>query len=77
MDATTFHYETVALEQRYKSGARWFFWIAGLSVVTSLISFWGGGYAFFLSLGTTQVIDGFAKGLATELGDSVRMVGLA
>ena len=76
MDATTFHYETVALEQRYKSGARWFFWIAGLSVVTSLISLWGGGYAFFLSLGTTQVIDGFAKGLATELGDSVRIVGL-
>ena len=30
---------------------------------------------FFLSL-TTQVIDGFAKGLATELGDSVRIVGL-
>jgi hypothetical protein len=53
-----------------------FFWIAGLSVVTSLISFWGGGYAFFLSLGTTQVIDAFAKGLATELGDSVRIVGL-
>jgi hypothetical protein len=76
VDATTFHYETVALEQRYKSGARWFFWIAGLSVITSLISLWGGGYAFFLSLGTTQLIDGFAKGLATELGDSVRIVAL-
>ena len=76
MDANHFHYEAVALEQRYKSGARWFFWIAGLSVVTSLISLWGGAYAFFLSLGTTQVIDGFAKGLATELGDSVRVIGL-
>ena len=38
MDANAFHDETVALEHRYKSGARWFFWIAGLSVVTSLIS---------------------------------------
>lgn len=76
MDLNNLHCDTVALEQRYKSGARWFFWIAGLSVVTSLISIWGGGYAFFLSLGATQVIDGFAKGLAAELGDSVRIVGL-
>jgi hypothetical protein len=45
VDATTFRYETVALEQRYKSGARWFFWIAGLSFVIA-ISLWGGGYAF-------------------------------
>jgi hypothetical protein len=28
-------FEVHALQQRYKSGARWFFWIAGLSVVTS------------------------------------------
>jgi len=70
------NYEAVALEQRYKSGARWFFWIAGLSAITSFLSLSGSGYAFFLSLGTTQVIDGFAKGLATGLGDTVRIVGL-
>lgn len=76
MDLSNLQYDTLALEQQHKSGARWFFWIAGLSVITSLISLWGGGFAFFLSLGTTQVIDGFSKGLATELGDSVRIVGL-
>ena len=36
----------------------------------------GGGYAFFLSLGVTQFIDGVAKGLATQMGDGVRIAGL-
>ena len=29
-----------------------------------------------ISLGATQVIDGFAKGLATQVGDGARVVGL-
>lgn len=69
--------EAHALDQRSKSGARWFFWIAGLTVGTSLLSLFGGGYAFFLSLGATQFIDGVAKGLSNEFGASVRIVGLA
>lgn len=68
--------EAYALQQRCKSGARWFFWIAGLSLITSIVSFLGGGFAFFLSLGTTQIIDGFARGLARELGDATKIVGL-
>jgi hypothetical protein len=68
--------EANALEQRCKSGARWFFWIAGLTVVTSLIALSGAGYAFFLSLGATQFIDGVAKGLSNEFGDGVRVAGL-
>src|SRR4030095_4346664 len=65
-----------ALEQQCKSGARWFFWIAGLTFVTSLISLSGAGYAFFLSLGATRFIDAVAKGLSNEFGDPVRIVGL-
>jgi hypothetical protein len=68
--------EANALEQRCKSGARWFFWIAGLTVGTSLLALTGGGYAFFLSLGATQFIDGVAKGLSHEFGDTIRIVGL-
>ena len=68
--------EAQALKQRCQSGARWFFWIAGLSLITSIVTFFGGGFAFFLSLGTTQVIDGFARGLARELGDATKIVGL-
>ena len=69
-------FEARALEQRCQSGARWFFWIAGLTVVTSLLALTGSGYAFFLSLGATQFIDGVAKGLSNEFGDTVRIVGL-
>ena len=68
--------EANALDQRCKSGARWFFWIAGLTVGTSLLNLFGGGYAFFLSLGATQFIDGLAKGLANQFGDSIRIAGL-
>jgi hypothetical protein len=69
-------FHAYALQQRYKSGARWFFWIAGLSVVTSILSLSGSDIAFFLSLGTTQVIDAFARGLATQLGDGTKFVAL-
>ena len=69
-------YEAQALAQRSKSGARWFFWIAALSMGTSLLALSGSGVAFFLSLGITQFIDGLAKGLAANLGDSVRVIGL-
>lgn len=58
------------LERRYKSGANWFYWIAGLSLVTSIITFTGGSWRFLISLGTTQVIDGIAAAIAGEVGGS-------
>jgi hypothetical protein len=64
------------LTQRYKSGANWFYWIAALTIITSLIAFFGGGIRFLISLGVTQIIDGFAEGLATELGSAVQVIGL-
>ena len=64
------------LTQRYKSGANWFYWIAGLTIITSLIAFFGGGIRFLISLGLTQFIDGVALGLATQLGGAVQVVGL-
>lgn len=64
------------LTQRYRSGANWFFWIAGLTIITSLIAFFGGGIRFLISLGLTQFIDAVAAGLATQLGGAVQVVGL-
>lgn len=64
------------LTQRYTSGANWFYWIAGLTIITSLIAFFGGGIRFLISLGLTQIIDGFAEALATELGSAVQVIGL-
>jgi hypothetical protein len=49
------------LQDRALSGARWFYWIAGLSLITSLVALSGSNWGFVLSLGVTQVIDGIAK----------------
>ncbi|MDB6123663.1 MAG: hypothetical protein JWQ71_2656 [Pedosphaera sp.] len=46
-----------ALEKQIKSGADWFFWIAGLSLVNTFIGMGGGGIQFAIGLGITQFID--------------------
>lgn len=40
-----------------KSGASWFYWIAGLSLVNSIAAFSGSDWRFILGLGVTQLID--------------------
>lgn len=64
------------LSQSYKAGANWFYWLAGLSLLTSLIALGGGGWRFLLSLGITQVIDGIADVLAGELGGATKVIAL-
>ena len=64
------------LAQRYKSGANWFYWIAGLTIVTSIISFTGGEWRFLVSLGTTQVIDGLADAFSAELGGAPKVIAI-
>ncbi len=66
--------ERQQLEARMKSGANWFYWIAALSLVTSVISLAGGTWGFFISLGVTQVIDGFANNIAGETGTAPKVV---
>ena len=68
--------EHAELTRRYKGGANWFYWIAGLTIVTSLISAFGGGWRFLLSLGTTQIIDAVAQELSTNLGNGPKMIAL-
>lgn len=62
------------LEQRAKSGANWFYWIAGLSLVNSVSSLAGSSWGFIAGLGITQVFDalgastgGVFKGVAAVL----------
>jgi len=68
------HIKHAELTQRYKSGVNWFYWIAGLTIVTSLIAAFGGGIRFLISLGLTQFIDAFASVLAKDLGGAVQVV---
>jgi len=72
---TDLHYiQHAELTQRYKSGLNWFYWIAGLTIITSVISLAGGGWGFLISLGSTQIIDGFAKGLSEGFGESTKII---
>ena len=49
--------ELALLEGQLMKGARWFLWIAGLSVVNSVIILAGSEISFVIGLGITQVID--------------------
>jgi hypothetical protein len=49
--------ERLRLEAQFRSGANWFFWIAGMSLVNSLVGLFGGHWGFVIGLGITQVID--------------------
>ena len=55
------------LVAQVKSGANWFYWIAGLSVVNSLIYIAGSSVAFLAGLGITQLADAFVD-VAIENG---------
>ncbi len=55
--------EKEQLERQFAAGASWFFWIAGLSLVNSIISLFGGTLHFIFGLGLTQVVDGLVAGI--------------
>jgi len=64
--------ERVQLAQRSASGARWFFWIAGLSLITSVASLTGASFRFFASLGITQVLDGIVLAFVRNGGGGAK-----
>jgi hypothetical protein len=46
---------------RARAGAKWFYWIAGLSMINSIVVITGGNFHFVVGLGITSVVDGVAK----------------
>ena len=67
--------EQVKIEQQAKSGADWFFWIAGLSLINSLILLAGSQWSFIIGLGITQFIDAIALIIAEEIGIIGKAIG--
>ena len=49
-----------AVDAQMKKGANWFFWIAGLSVVNSVILLMEGDRHFVVGLGVTQLVNAIA-----------------
>jgi hypothetical protein len=72
--------ETVRRDNRMRSGANWFYLIAGLSLLNSLMIVLNFDYYFFVGLGITQIVDGIAIGLVPyvtpEVATFVRIAAL-
>jgi hypothetical protein len=69
----------IQLQQRVKSGANWFYWIAGLSVVNTIAAVTGTQWRFILGLGITQVADFLASnmgGAATILAVMIDAIAI-
>ena len=66
--------EKLKTENRLKSGAGWFFAIAGLSVINSIIMFTGGDWGFIVGLGITRLADAVGVGLAEQIGDAAKII---
>jgi hypothetical protein len=60
------------LRMRAQSGVSWFYWIAGLSVVNSIIAATGSTWGFMAGLGVTQMIDG----VALAIGPASKVIAL-
>lgn len=70
--------DNYALKEQAKSGANWFYWIAGLSVVNSLIFLFGGNWSFFAGLGVTQLVDAVVFQITSGEGVGiVKIIGFA
>ena len=72
--------ETVILQSHFKAvnqlkgGASWFYWIAGLSLINSLIILAGSDWNFLIGLGLTQVIDVFARVLSADMSATAGLI---
>ena len=67
--------EAEVYRQQMQSGARWFYWIAGLSLVNSIAALFDGNWSFLAGLGITQFISGFAGGLSEDVGGAATAIG--
>jgi zinc transporter ZupT len=68
--------EAEVYRQQMKSGARWFYWIAGLSLINSIAALSNSSWSFLAGLGITQFISGFALGLSEDMGGAVTVIAL-
>jgi len=73
--------QVLQLRNAINAGAGWFIWVAGLSMVNSIVSVSGGGFRFIFGLGATQVVDALAhragqSGIALDLIINGLLAGL-
>jgi hypothetical protein len=62
------------LEASGRNGANWFFWIAGLSLINSVIIATGGDINFIFGLGITLLFDGVAQESGAGAGGALAAI---
>lgn len=73
---TSFERNNAELQRQMLGGANWFFWIAALSLVNSIISLFYGNWSFSLGLGVTQIFDAAARDAGEWLKIAVFLLDL-
>ncbi|MDX9863446.1 MAG: hypothetical protein RBT34_01440 [Anaerolineaceae bacterium] len=74
IDAQTFN-TILRADFVYRSSARWFFWIAGLSLLNSIVFRLDGQVNFLFGLGITQLVDGINRAILEEgLLENTRLI---
>ncbi len=68
--------EKAQLQERVQSGARWFYWIAALSVINSIIVVSNGNWSFLAGLGITQIIDALAYDISGTVGNTAIVIAM-
>src|SRR5690349_13691162 len=68
--------EKLKLDNQIRGGVDWFFWIAGLSLINSVVYLLGNHFVFFLGLGITQFVDGFMSAFAEGFGSGATIIHL-
>jgi hypothetical protein len=68
--------EAEDLDKKIKTGGAWLYWIAGLSIVNSVIILSGSNWGFVLGLTLTQVFDFVCRGIAAEFGWGAKIFAL-
>ena len=69
--------EAEVYRKHMQSGARWFYWIAGLSLINAIAAATNSKWSFLAGLGITQFISGFASALSADLGNSSAVMVIA
>ena len=62
--------DNAELQNQAKKGANWFYWIAGASLVNTIIFLFNGSISFVIGLGITQIVSGLASAFEAQTGAS-------
>ena len=59
----TLQQDAARIRRTVRTGAHWFYWVAALSLINSVVFLFGGGISFLAGLAVTQILDGVSAHL--------------